>query len=40
LHPRRIASSGKLYEVGSAMSFLQVKNYTDEFEAALDGKGV
>jgi restriction system protein len=31
-------SQGALYEIGSAMSFFQVKNYVDEFAAALEGK--
>ena len=31
-------SQGALYEIGSAMSFFQVKNYADEFHAALEGK--
>jgi len=29
-----------MYEIGSAMSFFQVKNYADEFAAALEGKAV
>lgn len=36
--PRTTFSQGALYEVGSAMSFFQVKNYADEFVAALAGK--
>lgn len=31
-------SQGALYEIGSALSFFQVKNYYDEFIAMLDGK--
>jgi restriction system protein len=31
-------SQGALYEIGSAMSFFQVKNYADEFLAALSGQ--
>jgi restriction system protein len=31
-------SQGALYEIGSAMSFFQIKNYADEFRAALEGK--
>lgn len=31
-------SQGALYEIGSAMSFFQVKNYADEYLAALEGK--
>src|SRR5713101_7686580 len=38
--PRTTFSQGALYEIGSAMSFFQVKNYADEFEAALEGKAV
>jgi restriction system protein len=38
--PRTKFSQGALYEIGSAMSFFQVKNYADEFQAALEGKAV
>jgi len=31
-------TQGALYEVGSAMSLFQIKNYADEFRAALEGK--
>jgi len=31
-------SQGALYEIGSALSLFQVKNYADEFIAALEGK--
>ena len=31
-------SQGALYEVGSALTFFQVKNYADEYLAALEGK--
>ncbi len=34
--PRTAFSQGALYEIGSAMSFFAVKNYADEFIAALD----
>lgn len=34
--PRTAFSQGALYEIGSAMSFFSVKNYADEFHAALD----
>lgn len=34
--PRTLFSQGALYEVGSALSFFTVKNYSDEFLAALD----
>lgn len=33
--PRTRFSQGALYEIGSAMSLFQVKNYADEFKAAL-----
>jgi restriction system protein len=35
--PRTHFSQGALYEIGSAMSLFQVKNYADEFRAALEG---
>jgi restriction system protein len=35
--PRTQFTQGALYEIGSAMSFFQVKNYADEFLAALEG---
>ena len=31
-------TQGALYEIGSAMSLFQIKNYADEFRAALEGK--
>ena len=34
--PRTAFSQGALYELGSAMSFFMVKNYVDEYFAALD----
>lgn len=34
--PRTAFSQGALYEVGSALAFFMVKNYADEFLAALD----
>ncbi len=34
--PRTAFSQGALYEIGSAMSFFAVKNYADEYIAALD----
>ncbi|MDD6435386.1 MAG: restriction endonuclease [Clostridiales bacterium] len=34
--PRTFFSQGALYEIGSAMSFFMIKNYADEFLAALD----
>lgn len=36
--PRTRFSQGALYEIGSAMSLFQVRNYVDEFRAILDGK--
>jgi len=35
---RTIFSQGALYEIGSAMSFFQVKNFADEFIEALSGE--
>jgi restriction system protein len=37
--PRTKFSQGALYEIGSAMSFFQVKNYADEYLAEITGKG-
>lgn len=39
-YPRTKFSQGALYEIGSAMTFFQVKNYADEFIAALEGKEI
>jgi restriction system protein len=36
--PRTRFSQGALYEIGSAMSFFQVKNFADEYLAALSGQ--
>lgn len=36
--PRQNFSQGALYEIGSAMSLFQIKNYSDEFRAILEGK--
>lgn len=36
--PRTRFPQGALYEIGSAMSFFQVKNYADDFIAVLEGK--
>lgn len=36
-YPRTRFSQGALYEIGSAMSFFQIKNYADEYFAALSG---
>lgn len=38
--PRTHFTQGALYEIGSAMSLFQVKNYADEFIAAIEGKPV
>lgn len=38
--PRTAFSQGALYEIGSAMSFFAVKNYSDEFLEALNAKSV
>jgi restriction system protein len=38
--PRTQFSQGALYEIGSAMSLFQIKNYADEFRAAAEGKAV
>ena len=36
--PRAAFSQGALYEVGSALTFFQIKNYADEYLDALHGK--
>lgn len=36
--PRTSFTQGALYEIGSAMSFFQVKTYADEFMKALEGR--
>lgn len=38
--PRTNFSQGALYEIGSAMSFFQVKNYADVFRQAVEGKTI
>lgn len=38
--PRTQFSQGALYEIGSALSLFQIKNYADEFRAAVEGKSV
>jgi len=38
--PRTHFSQGALYEIGSAMGLFQVKNYADDFVAALEGKRI
>jgi restriction system protein len=38
--PRTHFTQGALYEIGSALSFFQVKNYADEFYNALERKSV
>ncbi len=35
--PRSHFTQGALYEIGSALSLFQIKNYADEFFAAIDG---
>lgn len=35
--PRTKFSQGALYEIGSALSFFQVKNYAEEFRTAMQG---
>lgn len=37
-HPRTKFSQGALYEIGSALSFFQIRTFTDEFLTALEGK--
>jgi restriction system protein len=39
-YPRTKFSQGALYEIGSAMTFFQVKNYADEFIAVLENKEI
>jgi restriction system protein len=36
--PRTHFTQGALHEIGSAMSLFQIRNYADEFHAALEGK--
>ena len=36
--PRTAFSQGALYEIGSALTFFMVKNYADEFMAAIENK--
>lgn len=38
--PRTTFSQGALYEIGSAMSFFQVKSYSEEFIEALEGRPI
>jgi restriction system protein len=38
--PRTHFSQGALYEIGSAMSLFLLKNYSDEYRAAVEGKVV
>ncbi len=38
--PRTRFTQGALYEIGSAMTFFQVKNYSDEFRSAVEGRVV
>jgi restriction system protein len=36
--PRTKLTQGALYEIGSALSFFQIKHYASEFSAAAEGK--
>lgn len=36
--PRSYFTQGALYEIGSALSLFQIKNYADEYFAAIEGK--
>ena len=36
--PRTSFTQGALYEIGSALSFFQLRNYAEEFRASLEGK--
>lgn len=38
LAPRTHFSQGALYEIGSALSLFQVRNFADEFRAAVEGR--
>ncbi len=38
--PRTRLSQGALYEIGSALSFFQIKNYADEFVAIVEGRAL
>jgi restriction system protein len=38
--PRIQFTQGALYEIGSAMSLFQVRNYAEEFRTAIEGKSV
>lgn len=38
--PRTNFTQGALYEIGSAMSLFQVKNFADEFVNAIEGKAI
>ena len=38
--PRTAFSQGALYEIGSAMTFFQIRNYANEFLSALSGKAI
>lgn len=38
--PRTHFSQGALYEIGSALSLFAVRNYADEFRAAIEGQAV
>ncbi len=38
--PRTAFTQGALYEIGSALSFFQVKNFADDFLAVLEGREI
>ena len=38
--PRTSFTQGALYEIGSALSLFQLKNYAGEFRAAAEGRSV
>src|SRR6185503_14410384 len=38
--PRTSFTQGALYEIGSALSFFQLKNYADEFRLAVESKSI
>jgi restriction system protein len=38
--PRTRFSQGALYEIGSALTLFQVRNYADEFRAVIEGRAI
>ena len=36
----RVLLKGALYEIGSALSFFQLRNYADEFRASIEGTSI